>query len=78
MHYFLSSPQFCQAHCTGSAYFGVQYAEECWCSGTDATDYPYDVHGESTGCDAPCAGNSGQICGGNYAMNVYQNVYETR
>eukprot|EP00752_Nemacystus_decipiens_P013321 g11797.t1 len=66
--------EVCQVHCAGSAYFGVQYAIECWCSGTDSTDYPYDVHGESPACLAPCSGDSSQVCGGTWAMTVYQNV----
>ena len=66
--------QACQTHCTGSAYFGVQYAIECWCSGTDSADYPYDAHGASTDCNEPCSGNAAETCGGDWAMNVYENV----
>eukprot|EP00752_Nemacystus_decipiens_P004880 g4440.t1 len=66
--------EVCQAHCAGSAYFGVQYAIECWCSGSDSADYPYDVHGASTDCTKPCSGNAAEICGGDWAMNVYKNV----
>lgn len=67
-------PQVCQTHCAGSAFFGVQYAIECWCSGTASLDYPYDIHGASTGCTAPCSGNADENCGGDWAMNVYKNV----
>ncbi|CAM9986910.1 unnamed protein product [Ectocarpus sp. 6 AP-2014] len=66
--------EVCQAHCAGSAYFGVQYAFECWCSGTDSVNHPYAIHGESTDCNEPCAGDASETCGGYFAMNVYQNI----
>eukprot|EP00903_Cladosiphon_okamuranus_P007850 g7592.t2 len=64
----------CQAHCAESAYFGVQYAIECWCSGTGSADYPYNVHGASTDCNKPCSGNAAETCGGDWAVNVYRNA----
>lgn len=41
---------------------------QCWCSNLAN----YDQHGESTGCTMPCEGDATQVCGGVYAMNVYQ------
>ena len=43
---------------------------QCWCGG-QRTDF--DVHGPATACTAPCAGNTGEICGGSFVMSVYEN-----
>ncbi|CAN0056146.1 unnamed protein product [Ectocarpus sp. 6 AP-2014] len=42
---------------------------ECWCG--DNADY--DANGEGV-CDMACSGDASQICGGFYAMSVYENV----
>lgn len=42
---------------------------QCWCGGE--TDKDTERHGPST-CEYPCAGHDEQICGGWYAMSLYQ------
>ncbi|CAB1103402.1 unnamed protein product [Ectocarpus sp. CCAP 1310/34] len=56
--------------CAGSAYYGTQYSVECWC-GAEGADY--DANGEGI-CDIPCSGDVNEICGGFYAMSVYENA----
>ncbi|CAM9620770.1 unnamed protein product [Ectocarpus sp. 6 AP-2014] len=57
----------CATLCADSAYYGTQYSQECWCG--DNADY--DANGFGV-CDMSCSGNSDEICGGSYAMSVYQ------
>ncbi|CAN0001564.1 unnamed protein product, partial [Sphacelaria rigidula] len=60
----------CATECIGSTYFGTEYAEEqCFCG--SSIDNPA-VHGVSTDCDMPCSGDSSQLCGGRYAINVFK------
>ncbi|CAB1105166.1 unnamed protein product [Ectocarpus sp. CCAP 1310/34] len=42
---------------------------ECWCGSAGAD---YALHGESTDCTYPCAGDADQMCGGFDAANVYR------
>ncbi|CAM9726538.1 unnamed protein product [Ascophyllum nodosum] len=65
--------EFCSAFCQGSAYFGTQYRRECWCG--EATDDP-KILGSAT-CTRTCLGDKSQICGGTYAMSVYEYEYIT-
>ncbi|CAM9126243.1 unnamed protein product, partial [Ectocarpus sp. 4 AP-2014] len=41
----------------------------CWC-GSEGADY--DANGAGV-CDMPCGGDADEICGGFYAMSVYEN-----
>ncbi|CAM9715355.1 unnamed protein product [Ectocarpus sp. 12 AP-2014] len=59
----------CSEACAGSAYYGTQYSTECWC-GAEGADY--DANGAGV-CDMPCGGDADEICGGFYAMSVYEN-----
>ncbi|CAB1104288.1 unnamed protein product [Ectocarpus sp. CCAP 1310/34] len=59
----------CLALCADSAYYGTQYSEECWC-GAEGADY--DANGAGV-CDMPCGGDADEICGGFYAISVYEN-----
>ncbi|CAM9145257.1 unnamed protein product [Ectocarpus sp. 12 AP-2014] len=61
--------EICSAACAGSAYYGTQYSVECWC-GAEGADY--DANGAGV-CDMPCGGDADEICGGFYAMSVYEN-----
>ncbi|KAF2737108.1 WSC-domain-containing protein [Polyplosphaeria fusca] len=60
----------CAQACSGSAYFGVEYAGECYCGNSilngaaSATD----------GCNQPCKGNSSEFCGGSNRLNLYQST----
>ncbi|CAM9533140.1 unnamed protein product [Hapterophycus canaliculatus] len=73
MRYKLNDPDLttesCALECEGYAFFGTQYSYECWCGGNDTN---HVQHGESESCDAECAGDATQICGGNWSMSVYQ------
>eukprot|EP00903_Cladosiphon_okamuranus_P017428 g16052.t1 len=65
----------CSELCIGSRQFGTQFARECWC-GPEDEDADYAQHGEST-CDHECTGadssdDDPEICGGGWAMSVYQ------
>lgn len=42
--------------------------KQCWC-GNNAE---YDANGVGV-CDMACSGDSGELCGGSYAMSVYEN-----
>lgn len=42
--------------------------KQCWC-GNNAE---YDVNGVGV-CDMACSGDSSELCGGSYAMSVYEN-----
>eukprot|EP00903_Cladosiphon_okamuranus_P018657 g17172.t1 len=66
-----NTPEECQASCVaagGFEYFGVQYAEECFCGlGTE----DYTVLGASTDCTSECTGDSSTYCGGRNAIEVF-------
>jgi len=48
-------------------FFGVEAGSECWCADTiNPNATPTAV------CNAPCAGNPQETCGGTWAINVYQ------
>lgn len=63
--------EFCADFCRGSAYFGTQYGEECWCG--EATDDP-TVYGNAV-CNWRCVGDTSQACGARWAMSVYEYTY---
>lgn len=62
-----NTPQRCISLCKdkGFAYAGVQYGESCLCGNS------YGKYGPANNCNFPCTGDSGQICGGHNANNVY-------
>lgn len=80
----LTSPRFCalRARCfvgqicyemcagedAGFTFFGLQYGVECWCSAT-FSEAAATAGGE---CDFECSGNPGELCGGNFAVLVYE------
>eukprot|EP00903_Cladosiphon_okamuranus_P021312 g19583.t1 len=65
------SAEICWGYCAAEdkdfEYFGTQYGEECFCAKTlsDTVSLDYD------GCDYSCAGKESEICGGYYAISVY-------
>ena len=61
------TPQQCMTWCgsQGYKYAGVQFGDQCFCGNS------FDAYGASTSCNVPCAGNSGQTCGGAWANSVY-------
>ncbi|KAG8846898.1 hypothetical protein FRB96_001743 [Tulasnella sp. 330] len=60
------TPSLCQTKCAGFAYFGVEYSTECYCAASMSSTQT------STGCSYACGGDSTKICGGSWAINVYQ------
>ncbi|CAN0567110.1 unnamed protein product, partial [Laminaria digitata] len=58
----------CALLCEGSAYFGTEYGNECFCG--PSTDDPKSL-GERT-CDRRCAGDADQICGDRDAISLYE------
>ncbi|CAM9382480.1 unnamed protein product, partial [Ectocarpus sp. 8 AP-2014] len=58
----------CLANCGAYQYYGTQYSTQCWCG--DNADYDANGAGE---CNMACSGDAGEICGGFYAMSVYEN-----
>ena len=53
----------------GLPYAGVEYGRECWV-GTSASKANIQI---GTGCNVPCGGDSGTICGGAYRLSLYVN-----
>ncbi|VBB73184.1 Putative protein of unknown function [Podospora comata] len=61
----------CAASCSGYDYFGVSFAEECYCGNTlepTAEEVP------QAECAMRCAGNYNQVCGDADRLNVYSNA----
>jgi hypothetical protein len=59
--------EMCAAFCDGYAFFGVEYASECYCGNELAG-------GETSAeedCSQLCAGNPSQWCGGANRINLY-------
>ena len=56
----------CATQCEGFKYFGVEVGIECFCGDELTIDQP------STGCNDDCAGNANQICGGTWAISIYE------
>ncbi|CAE6457661.1 unnamed protein product [Rhizoctonia solani] len=61
----------CIQSCAANGYklAGTQFSKECWCGNTLNT--AGGAGQSSGGCDMPCAGDTSQVCGGNYHMNVF-------
>merc|ERR1712225_118817 len=60
------TPAACRTSCVGFVYYGVEYGSECWCGNS----FPSSTV-VSTQCVMPCSGDGSQICGGSYALNMY-------
>ena len=61
----------CQEFCFEKNYLyaGVQYANECFCGNAINPK----ILGPKTDCNYACSGDSSQICGGFWRMNIYKN-----
>ncbi|BFF99022.1 xylosyltransferase oxt [Drosophila madeirensis] len=66
-----NSPNVCVELClqSGYPYAGVQYGRECFC-GFDPP--PKAAKLPDSSCNIKCLGNAKEICGGFYAMNIYE------
>eukprot|EP01064_Diplonema_japonicum_P039206 TRINITY_DN977_c0_g5_i1.p1 TRINITY_DN977_c0_g5~~TRINITY_DN977_c0_g5_i1.p1 ORF type:complete len:2288 (+),score=451.00 TRINITY_DN977_c0_g5_i1:87-6950(+) len=63
------TPTICMAECAsaGHTYAGLTSGNECWCA-SDLQPLQRTHDGQ---CSTPCAGDAGQICGGNLKLAVY-------
>ncbi|EJT97858.1 hypothetical protein DACRYDRAFT_84208 [Dacryopinax primogenitus] len=66
------SVEYCQSYCFSSGYLfaGTEFGNECYCGNTVSNGL--GVSTSSSSCSVACAGNSGETCGGNSALNLYQ------
>ncbi|KAH9485989.1 WSC domain-containing protein [Psilocybe cubensis] len=63
----------CLAFCVpaGYKYAGVEFSRECYCDNNiESPGAPIDA----SACSMPCTGNSGEICGGSNAINIFQST----
>ncbi|KAK0100032.1 hypothetical protein ONS95_013153 [Cadophora gregata] len=58
----------CASFCQGFNYFGVEYANECYCANTLAAS---SVLKPDADCSMNCAGNSSQFCGAGSRLSLY-------
>lgn len=58
----------CAAFCTGFKYFGVEFANECYCADTITSG---SKQAPEADCKMSCAGNNGQICGAGSRLSLY-------
>ena len=60
----------CKSHCRrkGYNYAGVEVRVECWCGNVIPTA---DKELEPKECYETCMGNSGQMCGAPWRINIY-------
>ncbi|KAK4227293.1 WSC-domain-containing protein [Podospora fimiseda] len=56
-------------HTSGYPVFGLEYYNECYC-GNGLT--PGTAAAPEAECSFPCAGNSNEMCGGDWRINVYE------
>ncbi|KAJ7293964.1 hypothetical protein C8J57DRAFT_1270464 [Mycena rebaudengoi] len=54
----------------GYIYGGPQYGKECWCGNSLANNLGLAT--ASSECNMACAGNSSQMCGAGYRMNLFK------
>ena len=59
--------EMCAAFCDGYAYFGVEYANECYCGDELVAGEP----AAETDCSMLCAGSAYEWCGGPNRLNLY-------
>ncbi|KAI8616934.1 aspartic peptidase domain-containing protein [Chytriomyces sp. MP71] len=63
-----TTPSFCFNSCSASGFYyaGVENGNECWCGNS----LPVATLPSST-CSTPCSGDTGQTCGGPWALNIF-------
>ncbi|KAI7197906.1 hypothetical protein KC316_g1756 [Hortaea werneckii] len=59
----------CATFCDDFQYFGVEYAQECYCGSQLLNNA---IQQDPSSCSAPCAGDETQNCGGYNRISVYQ------
>jgi hypothetical protein len=60
----------CAQNCTGFAFWGAEYGQECFCGNT--VD-PTTAAAPLTDCDMTCSGNPTQYCGAGNRLELYSN-----
>lgn len=60
----------CAKFCDGFAYFGTEYARECWCG--KALDPDSKLATSQDECNMLCGGDKLEYCGSGGRLNVYQ------
>ena len=58
----------CAAYCQARAYFGTEYATECYCGDEFAAGSAVATEGD---CGMKCAGNGSEYCGAGDRLSVY-------
>jgi hypothetical protein len=61
------TPQVCSNFCSSYRFYGVEYSSECYCGNSIASSAVV-----ASNCTDTCAGISSQICGGGWAMNIFE------
>jgi len=61
----------CAQYCAIYAYMGVENGNGCFCGNTVTNITGYDSTGST--CNVACEGNSSQLCGSVWRMNLYAN-----
>ncbi|KAL8670348.1 MAG: hypothetical protein Q9168_005106 [Polycauliona sp. 1 TL-2023] len=68
-----STLETCEASCQGYQYFGVEFANECYCGNTinagSVAQASSDV--DTNGCSMLCGGNQTEYCGGANRIEMY-------
>ncbi|KZO96175.1 glycoside hydrolase family 71 protein [Calocera viscosa TUFC12733] len=66
------STESCQSYCFSSGYLyaGTESGSTCFCGNSVPSGL-----GSSSSCSTPCSGNSGETCGGNLALSLYQSGF---
>lgn len=63
----------CADLCAQYGWFGVEYGSQCFC-GTDLAASAAEPELSDSECDAPCGGNSRELCGAADRLSVYTNA----
>jgi hypothetical protein len=67
--------ELCATFCAGYAYFGTEYAQECFC-GNKLLGGSALVENQSD-CSSRCVGNDAQFCGAGLRLNLYSALSST-
>nr|XP_019047974.1 hypothetical protein I302_04595 [Kwoniella bestiolae CBS 10118]OCF26904.1 hypothetical protein I302_04595 [Kwoniella bestiolae CBS 10118] len=65
--------EYCGSVCfnQGKPWMAVEYGSDCYCASSLATTGSFPKLADSQ-CNYPCAGNTGQNCGGNYILVLFK------
>ncbi|KAJ9474296.1 hypothetical protein PHBOTO_004349 [Pseudozyma hubeiensis] len=66
-----NSVESCAQQCANFNYFGVEYADECYCGNTLLNGASQQPSGD---CNMVCSGNATELCGGSNRIGLYQNT----